>query len=155
MTSCPTATAPYGAPSSSPTPAASRRVYLSSPHMSGQEQEFVADAFATNWIAPLGPHVDAFEQEFAELVGVPHAAALSSGTAALHLALRLVDVGPGDDVLVSTLTFAASVKPILYLGARPVFVDSERRSWNLDPALLVLDAKGAVGRGGHVMIDDG
>ena len=112
------------------------RIYLSSPHMSGLEQQYVQDAFATNWIAPLGPHVDAFEHEFAAAVGSRHAAALSSGTAALHLALLLAGVGPGDEVLVSTLTFSASVNPIAYLGGRPVFIDSERCSWNIDPALL-------------------
>jgi dTDP-4-amino-4,6-dideoxygalactose transaminase len=104
--------------------------------MGDLEQSFVADAFATNWIAPLGPHVDAFEREFCEAVGARHAAALSSGTAALHLALLLAGVGPGDEVLVSTLTFSASVNPIRYLGATPVFIDSERASWNMDPALL-------------------
>lgn len=112
------------------------RIYLSSPHMSGLEQEFVAEAFATNWIAPVGPHVTAFEEEFAELVGAPYAAALSSGTAALHLALLLAGVGSGDEVLVSTLTFSASANPIVYLGGRPVFIDSERSSWNMDPHLL-------------------
>ena len=114
----------------------SKRVFLSSPHIGAEEEQFVAEAFATNWIAPLGPHVDAFEREFCEAVGSRHAAALSSGTAALHLALKLVRVGAGDEVLVSTLTFAASVNPIVYLGARPIFIDSERESWNLDPALL-------------------
>lgn len=94
------------------------------------------DAFETNWIAPLRPHVDAFEREFAALVGVGHAAALSSGTAALHTALILLGVGPGDEVLVSTLTFSASANPIVYLGARPTFIDSEPESWNMDPALL-------------------
>lgn len=113
------------------------RIYLSSPHMGGLEEEFVADAFASNWIAPLGPHVQAFEREFAELVGAGHAAAVSSGTAALHLALRLVDVQPGDEVLVGTFTFVASVNPIVYQGARPVFIDSETASWNMDPELLV------------------
>lgn len=112
------------------------RIYLSSPHMGELEEQFVGEAFATNWIAPLGPHVDAFEREFCEAVGSDHAAALSSGTAALHLALKLVGVGPGDEVLVSTLTFSASVNPIVYLGARPVFIDSERVSWNMDPTLL-------------------
>lgn len=112
------------------------RVYLSSPHMSGEEQTFVADAFASNWIAPLGPHVDAFQSEFAKAVGTPHALALSSGTAALHLALQLLGVTQEDEVLVSTLTFAASVNPIRYLGATPVFIDSDRASWNMDPALL-------------------
>jgi pyridoxal phosphate-dependent aminotransferase EpsN len=103
----------------------------------GREEEvLVADAFASNWIAPLGPHVDAFEREFAEVVGSPHAVALSSGTAALHLALITSGIGPGDEVAVSSLTFAASANPIRYVGAAPVFVDAERRSWNLDPALL-------------------
>ncbi|RKG61504.1 aminotransferase class I/II-fold pyridoxal phosphate-dependent enzyme [Corallococcus sp. CA054B] len=114
----------------------SSRIYLSSPHMGTLERGYVDDAFASNWIAPLGPHVDAFQEEFARCVGTPHALALSSGTAALHLALQLVGVGPGDDVLVSTLTFSASVNPIRYLGACPVFIDSERTSWNMDAALL-------------------
>ncbi|HEY0970448.1 MAG TPA: aminotransferase class I/II-fold pyridoxal phosphate-dependent enzyme [Gemmatimonadales bacterium] len=136
------------APAGAVAPARGRRIHLSSPHMSGDERAYVNDAFDTNWIAPLGPHVDAFEREFAGIVGIEHAAALSSGTAALHLALRLVGVGPGDDVLVSTLTFAASVKPIVYRGARPVFVDSEPGSWNLDPELLAeeLDRRARAGR---------
>ncbi len=104
--------------------------------MSGLEQAYVAEAFATNWIAPVGPHVDAFEQEFAQAVGSPYAVALSSGTAALHLALLLSAVGPGDEVMVSSLTFSASANPIVYLGARPVFIDSETTSWNMDPNLL-------------------
>jgi len=112
------------------------RIYLSSPHMSGAEQSLVADAFATNWIAPLGPHVDGFQREFEQAVGSPHALALSSGTAALHLALQLIGVGPEDEVMVSTLTFSASVNPIRYLRATPVFIDSERTSWNMDPDLL-------------------
>ncbi len=124
------------------------RIYLSSPHMSGQELEYVQDAFASNWIAPLGPHVDAFERELAAAVEAGHAAALSSGTAAIHLALLLAGVGPGDEVLVSTLTFSASVNPIVYCGARPVFVDSERASWNVDAGLLAeaLDARARAGR---------
>jgi dTDP-4-amino-4,6-dideoxygalactose transaminase len=112
------------------------QIYLSPPHLSGLEEELVADAFASNWIAPLGPHVDAFECEFCAVVGAPHAVALSSGTAAIHLALRVLGVGHGDEVLVSTLTFAASVNPIVYVGARPVLIDSERTSWNMDPGLL-------------------
>ncbi len=113
-----------------------KRIYLSSPHLSGLEQRFVAHAFASNWIAPLGPHVDAFEREFADVVGVPHAVALSSGTAALHLALLLAGVGWHDEVMVSTFTFAASVNPVVYLGAEPIFIDSEPTSWNMDPELL-------------------
>ncbi len=124
------------------------RMHLSSPHMGDLEERFVAEAFATNWIAPLGAHVDAFEREFCEAVGSSHAAALSSGTAALHLALKLDGVGAGDEVLVSTLTFSASVNPIVYLGARPVFIDSERVSWNMDPALLAkaLEERARLGR---------
>ena len=124
------------------------RIYLSPPHMSGEEQVFVAEAFASNWIALLGPHVDAFEREFAAAVSVSHAAALSSGTAALHLALQLAGVGEGDSVLVSTLTFSASVNPIRYLNAHPVFIDSERASWNMDPALLTqeLEDRARAGR---------
>ncbi len=128
--------------------AAPPRIYLSPPHMSGREQGYVNEAFATNWVAPVGPHVDAFEREFAQAVGARHAAAVSSGTAALHLALILAGVGPGDEVLCSTLTFAASANPIVYLGGRPTFIDSERTSWNMDPALLVetLDARARSGK---------
>lgn len=124
------------------------RIYLSPPHMGGEELELVKEAFASNWIAPLGPHVDGFEREVAEFVGVRHAAALSSGTAALHLALRLVGVRPGDEVLCSTLTFSASANPIVYEGAQPVFIDAESKGWNLDPQLLAdeLDACAARGK---------
>lgn len=104
--------------------------------MSGEELRNVERAFLSNWIAPVGPDVDAFEREFAAITGAEYAAALSSGTAALHLALLLLGVGPGDDVFVSTFTFAASVNPIVYLGARPVFIDSELESWNMDAGLL-------------------
>jgi dTDP-4-amino-4,6-dideoxygalactose transaminase len=125
-----------------------KRIHLSTPHMGGDELGFVHEAFATNWIAPLGPHVDAFQREFEHVVGAPHALAVSSGTAALHLALQLVGVGPGDEVLVSTLTFSASVNPIRYVGGTPVFIDSERQSWNMDPALLAatLDRRAREGR---------
>lgn len=124
------------------------RIYLSPPHLTGSEAQYVQEAFATNWVAPLGPHVEAFEREFASTVGSPYALAVSSGTAGLHLALIEAGVGPGDEVLVSTLTFAASVNPICYLGARPVFIDSERTSWNMDPALLEgeLERRARVGR---------
>ncbi len=94
------------------------------------------DAFESNWIAPVGPHVDAFEKEFCTTTGASHAVALSSGTAALHLALIMAGVSPGDEVFCSTLTFVASVNPILYQGAKPVFIDSDRQSWNMDPELL-------------------
>jgi dTDP-4-amino-4,6-dideoxygalactose transaminase len=125
----------------------SQRIYLSPPHIGTEELELVKDAFASNWIAPLGPHVDAFEREFAAAVGAPHAAALSSGTAALHLALRCLGVGPGDEVLCSSLTFVASANPILYQGARPVFVDSDTASWNMDPHLLAAELDAAARRG--------
>ncbi len=112
------------------------QILLSTPHLGEFEREFVEEAFRTNWIAPLGPHVDAFEQELAAEVGVKHAAAVSSGTAAIHLALRLLDVGPGDRVFCSALTFVATANPILYQGAEPVFIDSEPYSWNMSPLAL-------------------
>jgi len=111
-------------------------IYLSPPDVSPLERELLLDAFDSNWIAPLGPHVDAFEREMAASIGVSDAAALSSGTAALHLALLLVGVGAGDDVIVPTLTFVATASTATYLGARPVFLDSEVTSWNLDPHLV-------------------
>jgi len=123
------------------------RLYLSPPHMGGNELAFVRAAFDSNWIAPLGPQVDAFEREFCALVGAPHAAALSSGTAALHLAVRLAGVRPGDEVFCSTLTFVASANPIVYQGASPVFVDSEPVSWNMDPALLAEEIERCARRG--------
>lgn len=124
------------------------RIYLSRPHMGDQERELLLDAFDSNWIAPLGPHVDAFEREFCEVTGAPHAAALSSGTAAIHLALILAGVGQGDEVLVSTLTFSATINPIRYVGAIPVFVDSDHATWNMDPALVCeeLDRRAIAGR---------
>lgn len=117
-------------------PSPPKRIYLSPPHMGPAERELLLDAFDSNWIAPLGPHVDAFEREFCETVGVPYAAALSSGTAALHLALLMLGVGPGDEVLVSTFTFSASANAVKYLGATPAFIDSDRETWNMDPELL-------------------
>jgi dTDP-4-amino-4,6-dideoxygalactose transaminase len=124
------------------------RIYLSPPHLSGLEEAFLKEALDSGWIAPLGPQVEAFEKEFAEVVGAPYALALSSGTAAIHLALLAAGVEPGDEVVVSTLTFAASAFPVLYIGARPIFVDSERRSWNMDPHLLAefLERRAKVGR---------
>jgi dTDP-4-amino-4,6-dideoxygalactose transaminase len=113
------------------------RVYLSPPHLSGRELEYLRDAIDSNWVAPLGPHVDAFEAEIAELTGVPHAVALSSGTAALHLALVVLGIGPGDEVACSSLTFSASANPIRFVGAEPVFVDAAEETWTIDPELLV------------------
>jgi pyridoxal phosphate-dependent aminotransferase EpsN len=115
--------------------------------MGSAERELLLDAFDSNWIAPLGPHVDAFEREFCETVGVPYAAALSSGTAALHLALLMLGVGPGDEVLVSTFTFAASANVVTYLGANPAFVDSDRETWNMDPGLLEEELAACARRG--------
>jgi pyridoxal phosphate-dependent aminotransferase EpsN len=111
------------------------RIYLSAPHMGGDELRFVHEAFETNWLSSVGPNIDAFERELGEVVGA-HVCALSSGTAALHLALRSLDVSPGDEVFCPTLTFVATANPIVYQGARPVFLDSERASWNLCPNVL-------------------
>jgi dTDP-4-amino-4,6-dideoxygalactose transaminase len=113
----------------------SEKIWLSSPHMGTNELNYVKEAFDTNWIAPLGPHVNAFEASLQQLVGIP-AAALSSGTAAIHLALIMAGVGQGDEVLCQSFTFCGSSHPILYQGATPVFVDSEAATWNMDPALL-------------------
>jgi pyridoxal phosphate-dependent aminotransferase EpsN len=111
------------------------RIYLSVPHMGSSEERYVREAFASNWLSPVGPQLDAFERAFAERIGRP-AVALASGTAAIHLGLRLLGVGPDDEVLVSDLTFVASVNPIRYLGARPVLVDSDEETWTMSPALL-------------------
>jgi dTDP-4-amino-4,6-dideoxygalactose transaminase len=114
----------------------SQRVWLSSPHLGEEETAFVEEAFRTNWIAPLGPHVDGFESELARHVGMGHAAAVSSGTAAIHLALLLLGVKPGDTVFCSSLTFVGSCNPIQYCNAQPVFIDSEPQTWNMSPAAL-------------------
>ena len=113
-----------------------KKIYLASPTIHGEEQKFVTEAFDTNWVAPLGPNVDAFERELAEYVDVPYAAALSAGTAAIHLALKLLNIGQGDKVLVSDLTFSASCNPICYEKAIPVFIDAERDTWNMSPEAL-------------------
>lgn len=122
-------------------------IYLCPPHMGDQERRLLLEAFDSNWIAPLGPHVDAFEREVADYVGVGHAAALSSGTAALHLALRILGVQRGDAVLVSTLTFIGSVGPVVQMGAEPVFIDSTRSTWNIDPNLVEEELKARAARG--------
>lgn len=113
-----------------------KRIYLSPPHMSGDEQKYIEEAFEQNWIAPLGPNVDGFEKEIGQFLSIDHVAVLSSGTAAIHLALIMLGVGPDDEVLVSSFTFSASVNPIVYQGATPVLIDSEPGSWNMDPGLL-------------------
>ena len=124
------------------------RVFLSPPEVGDEERRMLLEAFDSNWIAPTGPDIDAFERELAEKTGVAHAVALSSGTAALHLALLLAGVERGDEVLVPSLTFIASAAAVTYLGAHPVFIDCSANSWNLDPALVeeVLTERAAVGR---------
>ena len=114
-----------------------KRIWLSLAHMGGREQDFIKEAFDTNWVVPLGPNVDAFEQSLAEYLHEDRrVVALSAGTAALHLGLILLDVKPGDEVICQSFTFAASANPISYLEAKPVFVDSEKDTWNMDPVLL-------------------
>ncbi|WP_342513171.1 aminotransferase class I/II-fold pyridoxal phosphate-dependent enzyme [Sporosarcina sp. FSL K6-1522] len=124
-----------------------KRILLSSPHMSGNEQKYINEAFETNWIAPLGPNVNAFEDELANYAGTKEAAATSSGTAAIHLALELLGVGRGDKVFCSSLTFVASANPILYLGAEPIFIDSEEETWNMSPKALACAMREAKAEG--------
>lgn len=124
-----------------------QRILLSSPHMSGDEQKYIQEAFETNWIAPLGANVDGFEQELAKYVGVNGAAAVISGTAAIDLALNLVGVERDDTVFCSTLTFIASANPILYRGANPVFIDSEWDTWNMSPQALTRAFEDAQAKG--------
>jgi dTDP-4-amino-4,6-dideoxygalactose transaminase len=112
------------------------KIWLSSPHMGGDEQKFIKEAFDTNWVAPLGPNVDGFEKELCSITGAKYAAALSSGTAAIHLAMIISNIGPGDVVLCQSFTFSATANPIAYQGATPVFIDSEPGTWNMDPALI-------------------
>lgn len=115
---------------------ADKKIYLSSPTMHGEEQKFIQEAFDTNWVAPLGPNVNAFEKEIAEYVGIAHASALSAGTAAIHLALRILGIGEGDVVFVPSLTFSATCNPVAYEKGTPVFIDSETDTWNMDPEAL-------------------
>jgi len=114
----------------------SKRILLSTPHMSGNEKKYINEAFETNWIAPLGPNVDSFEKEIAAYSGAKGVSVTNSGTAAIHLALAVLGVGKGDTVFVSTFTFVASANPVLYLGAEPVFIDSETDTWNMSPDAL-------------------
>ncbi len=130
------------------------RLFLSPPDVGDGERALLLEAFDSGWIAPLGPFVDEFERAFAEEVGAPAAAAVSSGTAALHLALHMTGVGAGDDVIVPSLTFVATANAVVYAGARPCFVDSETRTWNLDPDLLEeeLAARAAAGRQARAVV---
>lgn len=114
----------------------SKRIFLSSPHMSGHEQKYIQEAFDKNWIAPLGDNVNGFEKELATYNNIKAASVVSSGTSAIHLAFRLLDVEPGDTVFCSSLTFVASANPIVYQGATPVFIDSEKETWNMSPQAL-------------------
>lgn len=126
----------------------SKKIWLSSPHMGGTEQSFVKQAFDTNWVAPLGPNVDGFENDIENyLENDSHVAALASGTAALHLGLILLGVTQGDEVLCQSMTFAASANPIMYLGAKPIFVDSEKETWNICPEQLELAIKDRIAKG--------
>ncbi len=124
------------------------RIFLSPPRIGAAERRHVDEAFASNWVAPAGPHLAAFEAEICAASGIKAAVALSSGTAALHLAVRLLNVQPGDEVFCSTFTFVASANPVVYQGARPVFIDADTRSWNMDPDLLAdaLDLRAKKGR---------
>jgi dTDP-4-amino-4,6-dideoxygalactose transaminase len=126
------------------------KIWLSSPHMGEKEFEFVKEAFDTNWIAPLGPHVNGFEHDLQQFTGSAHAAALSSGTAALHLALIILGVKAGDEVICQSFTFSASANPVAYQGATPVFVDSEPDTWNMSPQLLEQAIKERLAAGKNV-----
>lgn len=118
------------------------KIYLSSPHMGGSEQKYVAEAFNTNWIAPLGPNVNGFENDLEDyLSNNSHVAVLSSGTASIHIALELIGVTKGDEVLCQSFTFSASANPIIYQGAKPIFIDSESDTWNMSPELLEIAIK--------------
>ena len=124
-------------------------IYLSPPHMSGNEMKYIQEAFDKNWIAPLGPNVDAFEKSIATYCGVKHVAALNSGTAAIHLALIILGIEQGDEVVTSSFTFSATVNPVVYLGASPVLIDSESKTWNMDPELLEIAIKDRIKKGKH------
>ena len=124
-----------------------KKIWLSSPHMGGKEEVYVKDAFDTNWIAPLGPHVDGFEKELSAYTGVKEAAALSSGTSAIHLALIILGVKAGDEVICQSFTFSASANPIVYQGAIPIFVDSEPDTWNMSPDFLRIAIEDRLSKG--------
>jgi dTDP-4-amino-4,6-dideoxygalactose transaminase len=123
------------------------KIWLSSPHMGGNEMKYVQEAYDTNWVAPLGPNVNGFEKDLQDYLNIKHVAALSSGTAAIHLALILLGIEQGDEVIVSSFTFSATVNPIVYQKAIPVFVDSEKETWNMDPELLEQSIKDRIKNG--------
>lgn len=123
------------------------RIWLSSPHMGGTEQKYIKNAFDSNWIAPLGPNVNDFEDSLCSFTGIGHAAALSSGTSAIHLALILLGVERGDEVIASSFTFSATINPVVYQGATPVLVDSEANTWNISPELLEIAIKDRISKG--------
>ena len=125
------------------------RIFLSFPHLGGHEMQYINEAFSGSWVVPLGPHVDKFEQRLEEYTGASHVVALSAGTAALHLALVMLGVTAGDEVLCQSFTFSASANPVKYQGANPVFVDSEPTTWNMSPEALeeaINDRKKVTGR---------
>jgi dTDP-4-amino-4,6-dideoxygalactose transaminase len=124
-----------------------KKIWLSSPHMSGNEMKYINEAFDTNWIAPLGPNVNAFESELAEYLKISNVAVLSSGTAAIHLALIILGIKPGDEVISTSFTFSATVNPIAYLGAIPILIDSEKETWNMNPELLEMAIKDRISKG--------
>ena len=123
------------------------KIWLSSPHMGSMELNYIKEAFNTNWIAPLGPNVDNFEQDLCDYTGAKYASALSSGTASIHLALIMLGIKAGDEVICSTFTFSASCNPIVYQGAIPLFIDSEKLTWNMDPNLLEMCIKDRISKG--------
>jgi dTDP-4-amino-4,6-dideoxygalactose transaminase len=123
------------------------KIWLSSPHMSGNEMKFIQEAYDTNWVAPLGPNVNEFEKELAKYLNVMGVAVLSSGTAAIHLALIILGIKQGDEVICSSFTFSASANPIMYQSATPVFIDSETDTWNMDPELLETAIKDRIKKG--------
>ncbi len=124
-----------------------KRIFISPPHMGGEEIRYIEQAFASNYVAPLGPQVDALEREFAEKLEIPYAVSVSSGTAAMHLALRVLGVRPGDEVVASTLTFIGSVTPVVFQGAIPVLIDADHVSWNMDSDLLAREIEACQKRG--------
>lgn len=130
-----------------PSPLPHPRIFLSPPHMGGEEMRLIQDVFDSNYIAPVGPMLHAFERDFCEKTGFGHAVAVANGTAAMHLAMRLLGIGPGDEVLCSTLTFIGSVSPVVFQGATPVFIDSDRATWNMDPDLLAEELEYCARRG--------